>query len=70
MTTEEIIQQFIQDIGNDTWNTEQVNTYFVNKGINPSEIWGSLLNTPGIHNLNGSVWYSTEVVKLPPNQPH
>lgn len=70
MTTEEFIQQFIRDIGDDTWTTEQVKDYFENKGIAPLEILGSLLNIPGIHNLNGRVWYSTKVVKLPPNQPH
>lgn len=70
MTTEEIIQQFIRDIGDDTWTTEQVKDYFENKGITPSEILGSLFNTPGIHNLNDCFWYSMEVVKLPPNHPH
>ena len=70
MTTEEVIQQFIQKIGDNTWTTEQVKDYFENMGITPSEILGSLFNTPGIHNQNGRVWYSMKVVKLPPNQPH
>lgn len=70
MTTEEVIQQFINDIGDEKWNLDQVSAYFENMGIAPSEILGSLFNTTGIHNQNGTVWYCMKVVKLPPNQPH
>ena len=70
MTTEQVIQQFIQAIGNSTWTEQQVCNYFTGIGIEPQEILGALYSTPGIHNRNGNVWYSTAVVKLPPNQPH
>ena len=44
--------------------------YFMNLGIEPNEILGWLFSTPGIHNINGLIWYDNGVAKLPPNQPH
>ena len=70
MTTEEVIQQFISDIGDNTWYEDEVKQYFQNLGIEPREILGSLFSTPGIHYIEGKVWYDKGVVKLPPNQPH
>lgn len=70
MTTEEVIQQFIADLGDETMSEEEVEQYFQNLGIEPREILGSLFSTPGIHHLNGKVWYDNGVVKLPPNRPH
>lgn len=49
MTTTELIQQFIQDIGNNTWSEQDVIRYFAEMGIEIDEILGSLVSTPGIH---------------------
>ena len=69
-TTEEVIQQFIADVGDEAMSAEEVEQYFQNLGIELREILGSLFSTPGIHHLNGKVWYDNGVVKLPPNHPH
>ena len=70
MTTEEVIQQFISDIGDNTWSEDEVILYFQNLGIELREILGSLYSAPGIHKLDGKISYKKGVVKLPPNQPH
>ena len=52
MTTEEVIQQFINYLGDKKMSEDEVKHYFMNLGIEPNEILGWLFNTPGIHNLN------------------
>ena len=70
MTTEEVIQQFINYLGDKKMTEDEVIRYFLNLGIEPNEILGWLFSTPGIHNINGLIWYDNGVAKLPPNQPH